>query len=168
MHRRLSDLDPAAAAAILPGNGRRIIRALEVIELTGRPFTATLPSGAYHRPAVQLGLRVERDVLDRRIGERVDRMWRLGLIDEVRDLADRHGLRDGPTASRALGYAQVLRMLDGACEEDTARADTARATRRFARRQGSWFGRDERITWFDHDDPDLLGRALAVVAGWAS
>jgi len=167
LHDRLSGLDPAAAAAILPGNGRRIVRALEVIELTGRPFTATLPIGVYHRPALQIGLRVDRSVLDRRIDERVDRMWRHGLVAEVRELEERHGLREGRTASRALGYAQVLRALDGECDEDAARADTVQATRRFARRQSSWFGRDRRITWLDPDDPDLVGRALAIVAGWS-
>lgn len=167
LHARLAAADPEAAARILPSNGRRVVRALEVLELTGRPFTASLPSGEYAVPAVQVGLTVPRDVLDERIALRVDRMWAAGLVEETRSLAGR-GLRDGRTASRALGYAQVLRLLDGALDDDAAREDTVRATRRFARRQESWFRRDPRITWLAHDAPDLLDRALAVVAAAAA
>ncbi|MDQ1295685.1 MAG: tRNA dimethylallyltransferase [Actinomycetota bacterium] len=163
LHARLARVDPVAAENILPSNGRRIVRALEVVELTGRPFSATLPRGRYVRPAVQLGLRVPRDVLDERIAARVARMWEQGLVDEVRRLVDL-GLREGRTARRALGYAQVLRLLDGEGDEQTAVQDTIRATCRFARRQESWFRRDERICWLEHDDPDLLGRALERVA----
>jgi tRNA dimethylallyltransferase len=166
LHARLAGVDPEAAAVILPGNGRRIVRALEVVELTGRPFPARMPTGRYAVPTVQLGLRVPREDLDRRIAERVDRMWAGGLVDEVRAL-DRAGLRRGRTASRALGYAQVLRLLAGECSEEQARADTVQATRRFARRQESWFRRDPRITWLPWDAPDLLDRALAVVDGAA-
>ncbi|HET9654661.1 MAG TPA: tRNA (adenosine(37)-N6)-dimethylallyltransferase MiaA [Kineosporiaceae bacterium] len=163
LHARLAAVDPVAAANILPGNGRRIVRALEVVELTGRPFSASLPRQEYAVPAVQLGLSVPRPELDWRIEVRVDRMWADGLVEEVRALAAR-GLAEGRTASRALGYAQVLRVLAGECDETAAREDTVRATRRFARRQESWFRRDGRVTWLPHDAADLVGQALAVIA----
>jgi tRNA dimethylallyltransferase len=166
LHTRLAGLDPAAAAAILPSNGRRIVRALEVIELTGRPFTATLPDYPASQPAVQLGLRPARDELDRRIDTRVDQMWAAGFEDEVRRLA-RAGLREGRTASRALGYQQMLRYLAGDWTSGQARQETARGTRRFARRQESWFRRDPRITWLDVPDPDLTERALEVLGALA-
>jgi tRNA dimethylallyltransferase len=177
LHARLARLDPAAAAAILPGNGRRVVRALEVVELTGRPFSATLPQQEYHLPAVQIGLAVPRPQLDARIAGRVQRMWEQGLVQEVRDLAGR-GLREGRTARRALGYAQVLEALDatgtgGAGDGGgdpggldaalaAAREATVLATRRFARRQESWFRRDNRIHWLPFDAPDLPARALAA------
>jgi tRNA dimethylallyltransferase len=162
LHSRLATLDPAAAAAILSSNGRRIVRALEVIELTGRPFSATMPDYAKSRPAVQFGLTLPRTELDRRIAARVDHMWESGFEAEVRKLvAD--GLRDGRTASRALGYQQMLRYLDGEWTLDQARAETVRATRRFARRQESWFRRDPRITWLDASHEDLLTQALAGI-----
>jgi tRNA dimethylallyltransferase len=170
LHSRLAAADPAAAQAILPSNGRRIVRALEVIELTGRPFTATLPSYtggcAASRPAVQLGLRLPREELDRRIDTRVGQMWAAGFEAEVRGL-ERHGLREGRTASRALGYQQMLRHLAGEWTSGQARAETARGTRRFARRQESWFRRDPRITWLDAAHPDLPERALEVVGALA-
>lgn len=162
LHARLAAVDPAAAAAILPTNGRRVVRALEVVELTGCPFSATLPVPRYAMPAVQLGLVVPRHELDARITRRVDLMWRQGLVAEVRALAEA-GLREGRTASRALGYAQVLRMLAGECSEDDAREETIRATRRFARRQESWLRRDPRIVWLPYDAPGLARRALAEV-----
>lgn len=162
MHARLCDLDPAAAARILPSNGRRIVRALEVIELSGRPFTANLPSYESVYDSVQVGLAVPRPELDERIAARVCAMWRGGLVDEVRRL-ERHGLRDGRTASRALGYAQVLRFLAGEWTEEEAKHETIRATRRFARRQEAWFRRDPRITWLPYDAPDLLGRTLRAI-----
>ncbi|HEX2316076.1 MAG TPA: tRNA (adenosine(37)-N6)-dimethylallyltransferase MiaA, partial [Thermomonospora sp.] len=164
LHGRLASLDPAAAAAVLPSNGRRIVRALEVIEITGRPFTATLPEYRYRYRAVQVGLAVPRPELDRRIALRVERMWEAGLVDEVRTL-EKAGLRDGLTAGRALGYAQVLRFLAGEWTEEQAKAETVRATRRFARRQESWFRRDPRVHWLPYDLPDLAGQALAVLAG---
>jgi tRNA dimethylallyltransferase len=161
LHARLARLDPAAAAAILPGNGRRIVRALEVIEISGRPFTATMPSYGQNRPAVQLGLLLPRPELDQRIAARVDRMWQAGLEAEVRELAAQ-GLRDGRTACRALGYQQVLRYLDGASTLEEARLETIRATKRFARRQESWFRRDPRVRWLDASQPAeaLLAQAL--------
>jgi tRNA dimethylallyltransferase len=162
LHQRLAAVDPAAAIAILPSNGRRLVRALEVVEITGRPFTASLPPPAYQIVAVQIGLTLPRDELDRRIEERVDRMWAAGLVDEVRRLAGA-GLREGRTASRALGYAQVLRHLSGEWTEQQARDETVRATRRFARRQESWFRRDNRVVWLDAADEDLVETALRVV-----
>jgi tRNA dimethylallyltransferase len=163
LHARLAGRDPAAAAAILPTNGRRVVRALEVGELTGRPFVATMPVSAYARPAMQVGLNVPRDVLDERIVARVDRMWRDGLVDEVRRL-DAEGLSRGRTAARALGYAQVLRLLAGELTDDEARAQTVAATRRYARRQESWFRRDPRVTWLRHDDPDLVSRVVDLAS----
>ena len=163
LHRRLLALDPVAGSAILPGNGRRIVRALEVMELTGEPFRASLPGYVYaFSPVVQIGLDVPRDVLDVRIEQRVARMWSAGFVDEVRRL-ERHGLREGRTASRALGYRQVLDFLAGETDEQTARAETVRLTRRFARRQLTWFRRDPRIRWLPYDDPAPLEHALEAV-----
>jgi tRNA dimethylallyltransferase len=162
LHARLRAVDPAAAAAILPSNGRRIVRALEVVQLTARPFSATLPTYEYAVPAIQVGIELPRPELDRRVTARVDRMWQLGLVDEVRGLVQA-GLRDGKTASRALAYAQVLRFLDGEWTEAQATAQTIRATKRFVRRQESWFRRDPRITWLPGDTPDLAEQALAVI-----
>jgi tRNA dimethylallyltransferase len=163
LHDRLRETDPVAAATILPTNGRRIVRALEVIELSGRPYSASLPAKQYaYDEVVQIGVEVPRDELDARIAARVDRMWRSGFVDEVRRLEAR-GLRSGHTASRALGYAQVLRFLAGEWTEAHARAETIRATRRFARRQDSWFGKDDRIRWLGYHDPDLVARAVALV-----
>ncbi|MPZ96270.1 MAG: tRNA (adenosine(37)-N6)-dimethylallyltransferase MiaA [Propionibacteriales bacterium] len=163
LHARLETLDPVAAMAILPSNGRRIVRALEVVSITGRPFSATLPDRTYTYDRVhQIGVDVPRPVLDERIAARVERMWQQGFVDEVRAL-ESQGLREGRTASRALGYAQVLRFLAGDCSEDDARVDTIRATRRFARRQDSWFRKDPRIVWVGYDDPRRLDRAREVL-----
>lgn len=163
LHARLRERDPAAAEAILPSNGRRIVRALEVIEISGRPFTATLPEHVYrYGSVVQIGLGVPRETLDERIALRVRRMWDAGLVDEVRAL-EKRGLRDGLTAGRALGYAQVLRFLAGEWTEERAMEETVRTTRRFARRQESWFRRDPRVHWLPHDAPDLVERALGLV-----
>lgn len=151
LHRRLFELDPAAAEANSPQNARRIVRALEVIELTGRPFSSGPGMAAYQSiyPDLRMvGLALDLPTLDDRIAERVDDMWRRGLVDEVRDL-ERQGLRDGVTARRALGYQQVLAFLAGECTQDHARTETVRATRRFVRRQLSWFRRDPRIRWID-------------------
>ncbi|WP_244253154.1 tRNA (adenosine(37)-N6)-dimethylallyltransferase MiaA [Micromonospora antibiotica] len=164
LHARLAGADPVAAAGILPGNGRRIVRALEVIELTGAPFTASLPDPTPYYPAVQLGVDLDTALLDERIAARVDRMWADGLVAEVRTLCG-HGLADGRTASRALGYQQVLRFLAGETDEAQARDETVRATRRFVRRQRSWFRRDQRIQWLDPTAPTFVDTALQVVAG---
>ena len=137
LHRRLAEVDGEAAARIEPLNGRRVVRALEVVEITGRPFTAALPVPSYfYDRTVQVGVRIPRPVLDERIEQRVQRMWEAGLVEEVRRLAAA-GLRDGRTAHRALGYQQVLAFLDGECTEDEARQRTVVGTRRFARRQES-------------------------------
>jgi tRNA dimethylallyltransferase len=163
LHRRLASLDPVAAAAILPANGRRVVRALEVIELTGRPFSATMPRpGPARWDTVQLGLDLATATLDERVDRRVDHMFASGLVEEVRDLVGR-GLREGRTASRALGYQQVLEVLDGTSDLATATEATARATRRFVRRQRSWFRRDGRIHWLDPTSPDLLTAARSLI-----
>jgi tRNA dimethylallyltransferase len=168
LHARLAEVDPQAAANILATNGRRLVRALEVVELTGRPFSASLPSEPGNAvPSLQVGLALPRPVLDERIAVRVDRMWAAGLVEEVRRL-DAAGLRRGRTASRALGYAQVLRQLAGECDEAEARADTVRATRKLARRQESWFRRDPRVQWLPAGVPDLAARALAVLRASAA
>ena len=160
LHARLTGLDPVAADAILPGNGRRIVRALEVIELTGRPFSAAMPQpGPARYDTVLIGLDRDTAELDERIEQRVATMFAHGLVDEVRALLPL-GLRDGRTASRALGYQQVLAALDGDGDLAAAQAETVRATRRFVRRQRSWFRRDQRITWLDAARPDLLAAAL--------
>lgn len=162
MHARLTALDPVAAEQILPSNGRRIVRALEVVELTGG-FKADLPEHAYRvAGTVQIGVDIDREALDRRIERRVERMWAEGLVDEVRRLADR-GLREGLTANRAIGYRQVLALLDGEITEEEARERTVVATRRFARRQDSWFRKDPRIAWVPYDAPDRLDRAVEIV-----
>ncbi|MFD6530792.1 tRNA (adenosine(37)-N6)-dimethylallyltransferase MiaA [Streptomyces sp. NPDC060184] len=165
LHERLAAADPGAGRAILPSNGRRIVRALEVIEITGKPFTANLPGEEPVYDALQIGVDVERPELDARIALRVDRMWEAGLVDEVRAL-EAQGLRDGLTASRALGYQQVLAALAGECTEDEARAETVRATKRFARRQDSWFRRDPRVHWLGGGElnrEELPDRALTLV-----
>ncbi|MGF7239126.1 MAG: tRNA (adenosine(37)-N6)-dimethylallyltransferase MiaA [Frankia sp.] len=159
LHARLAERAPVAATAILPSNGRRIVRALEVVELTGS-FTATMPDHVSSRYDVAM-VGLDPPDLDERIEARVDRMWSDGFVDEVIRLVD-VGLRDGRTASRALGYAQVLDALSGVLPSmAVARSDTMTATRRFARRQRSWFRRDRRVTWLDRPDAD---RAMSVVA----
>ncbi len=161
MHARLAARDPAAAARILPSNGRRIVRALEVLELTGAPFAAQLPEPRPYYRCLHIGVDLDKAELDERITTRVDRMWTDGLVDEVRGL-EALGLREGRTASRALGYHQVLRFLSGECTEDEAKAETVQATRRFVRRQRSWFRRDPRVEWLDGREPALVDRALML------
>jgi tRNA dimethylallyltransferase len=148
MHERLAKLDPAAAAAIPKENVRRVVRALEVIELTGRPYTANLPRvGSTKYPdARQFGLVMERETLHERIDLRVEKMWDKGLVREVRDLMG-EGLLEGRTAQAALGYAQIIKFAQGEMTEEEAKEETKRATRQYARRQETWFSRDERITW---------------------
>jgi tRNA dimethylallyltransferase len=159
LHARLCKWDPAAAAKILPSNGRRIVRALEVIELTGRPFTAALPQPTPYYESVQIGVDRDPAELDDRIATRVDAMWAAGLVDEVRGLA---GIREGRTASRALGYQQALAQIDGLLDEEQARQETVRGTRRFVRRQRSWFKRDPAIRWLDGASHTLVADALAL------
>ena len=160
----LADRDPVAAQAIEPGNVRRIVRALEVIELTGRPFSATMPSREFIQPSLMIGLTVPRPALDARLATRVEQMWVAGLLEEVRSLSGL-GLRDGRTSSRALGYAQALAELDGAMTTSQAQEATITATRRFVRRQESWFRPDSRIAWLGaQGDPTASALALARAA----
>ncbi len=162
MFARLMQADPVAAQAIQPNNDRRVVRALEVIELTGRPFSASLPTRDYENPTITIGLVIPRPELDVRIATRVHRMWSAGLLDEVRKL-DAGGLRAGRTAAKALGYSQALAHLDGLLTAAQAVEDTITSTRRFARRQESWFRPDTRIHWLAYDDPDLTSRALDLI-----
>ncbi|CAB4708731.1 MAG: tRNA (adenosine(37)-N6)-dimethylallyltransferase MiaA [Actinobacteria bacterium] len=164
LHARLRGLDPITAKRIEVENGRRVVRALEVIELTGRPYTASLPVLEYVDPhTVQIGVDIDRPTLDARIEQRVAQMWADGFVEEVeRLLAD--GLDEGVTARRAIGYREVVALLAGELSEDEARARTAAATRRFARRQDGWFRKDPRIVWVRHDDPDRIAAALAAVS----
>ena len=163
MFARLVQVDPVAAQAIQSNNDRRVVRALEVIELTGRPFSASLPTREYELPTITIGLKIPRPELDVRIEDRVHRMWSAGLLDEVRQL-DASGLRAGRTAAKALGYGQALAHLDGLLTAQQAIKDTVTSTRRFARRQQSWFRPDLRIHWLTYDDPHLTRRALDVIA----
>jgi tRNA dimethylallyltransferase len=168
LHARLAAIDPTAAGSILPSNGRRIVRALEVIELTGGPFTATMPAFESIYRCTQIGL--DRDDVDDRVERRMRQMMDAGFLTEVRGLLG-SGLRSSPTAGKALGYAQLLAVLDdgGALIGDLNAAieQTTRATRRFVRRQRSWFRRDPRVRWFDATRPDLV-EAVAVecVSAW--
>ena len=163
LHDVLKERDPDAAALILPENGRRIVRALEVVELTGGPFSASLPGLEYADPhTIQIGVDIDRETLDERIAARVDAMFAGRFVEEVRHLLD-HGLAEGRTAPRAIGYREVVAHLRGELTEQEARDQTAQATRRFARRQDSWFRKDPRIVWIRYDDPQLLAKAVAAV-----
>jgi tRNA dimethylallyltransferase len=165
LHRRLADSDPEAAARILPDNGRRIVRALEVVTITGRPFTASLPEHTYADPrSVQIGLDIDRPTLDVRIATRVREMFDQGLVDEVRRLLEL-GLDRGRTARTAIGYREVSAYLRGEVTLDEAIEQTTTATRRFSRRQDSWFRKDPRVVWVRWDDPARVERALEPVRG---
>lgn len=162
LYERLARLDPQAAQGILISNGRRIVRALEVIELNGA-FTSSLPQHVYRDPETfQIGLDIDRPTLDQRIALRVDQMWASGLVEEVRGLIP-HGLRESRTASRAIGYQQALAFIDGEIDETAARDQIAAATRRFARRQDSWFRKDPRVRWLPREASDLVDQAVAVI-----
>lgn len=163
LHAELADRDPAAAASILATDGRRIVRALEVVELTGQPFAASAPViGTPRWDTTIVGLDCETELLDQRLAQRTDTMFTEGLVAEVVGLLDL-GLRDGVTASRALGYAQVLDDLDAGGDGDAAREPTFIGTRRYVRRQRSWFRRDHRIHWLD---ASADGNADAAVRAW--
>ncbi|MCI1225494.1 tRNA (adenosine(37)-N6)-dimethylallyltransferase MiaA [Bifidobacterium sp.] len=159
LYAELQAKDPQAAARMDPHNSRRTIRALEVIAITGKPYSASLPRYRYVMPAVQIGLDLPRDELDRRIDIRTQAMRRAGFVDEVRRLRPRLGI----TAARALGYQQILEALDGDISEDEAFAQIAQHTKRLARKQMGWFGRDPRIHWLDALDPQLVSRTLEIV-----
>ncbi|XBH22537.1 tRNA (adenosine(37)-N6)-dimethylallyltransferase MiaA [Jonesiaceae bacterium BS-20] len=158
---QLEAKDPVAARNIGSQNARRIIRALEVIELTGQPYSANLPRQEYVAPAVQIGLDCDREFLDAQVANRVDLMFEQGLVQEVTALAQQ-GL--GRTAERAVGYAEILSHLRGEITLDQARADITANTRRLARKQMGWFGRDPRVQWLNAQDPDRIEKALAIVA----
>ena len=163
MHARLAELDPEAASRILVENGRRTVRALEVIELTGRPFTASLPVMEYADPAtIQIGVDIDRPELAARIEQRVDAMFDAGFVDEVTRLLDQ-GLLEGRTASMAIGYREVAAAIAGEMTAEEARERTILSTRRFARRQDAWFRKDPRIVWVRHDDPERVAKALDAV-----
>ena len=163
LHDRLRLVDPEAADRILVENGRRIVRALEVVEITGRPFTASLPTLEYADPrTVQIGVDIDRPTLDERIARRVDAMFEAGFVDEVARLLE-DGLAEGRTAGRAIGYREVTAYLAGELTLDEARERTVTATRRFSRRQDSWFRKDPRVVWLRYDDPDLAERAVSAV-----
>ncbi|MFL4476683.1 tRNA (adenosine(37)-N6)-dimethylallyltransferase MiaA [Paeniglutamicibacter sp. ORCA_105] len=157
---RLAEVDPESAARNL--DDRRLIRALEVQEISGKPFSSFMPRRQYHVPALQIGLNLDRALLHDRLAARVGKMVELGLLEEVRRL-DAQGLRDGKTASRAIGYAQFLAVLDGTMSVKEATEKTVIATRQFARRQVTWFGADDRVNWFDPTDPHMLPRVLEII-----
>ncbi|GAA2050145.1 tRNA (adenosine(37)-N6)-dimethylallyltransferase MiaA [Williamsia deligens] len=163
MHRRLAEIDPAAGASILPTDGRRIVRAIEVVELTGRPFAASAPTiGEPRWSTVIVALDRETADLDDRLRARTEAMFARGLVDEVSGLVDQ-GLREGRTASRAIGYAQALDVLDGVSDIATAVESTFVGTRRYVRRQRSWFRRDPRLHWFDAGRTDLADAVCTLV-----
>lgn len=165
LHLRLQQSDPAAARGILPGNGRRIVRALEVIAITGEPYSTSLPRLTYELSRVhQIGVDIDRPTLDERISQRVETMFADGFIDEVTGLLDR-GLRSAVTASRAIGYPEVIKHLDGDWSLEEAKKRTKSATRRFARKQDSWFRKDPRVTWLSWDAPDLVEQATEIIRG---
>ena len=161
LYERLKAVDPESAVRIGASNGRRLVRALEVVELTGAPHVAVLPGDpVYWMPAVTFGLRLPREVLTPRLDARVDRMWAAGLVDEVRGLIPA-GLEGGVTASRAIGYAQALGQVRGTLSQADAVEATQQLTRRYARRQVSWFKRDPHTHWIDADDTDRVDQAAA-------
>ncbi|WP_224277978.1 tRNA (adenosine(37)-N6)-dimethylallyltransferase MiaA [Nocardioides lacusdianchii] len=163
LHARLAGVDPEAAGRIEPDNGRRVVRALEVIALTGRPYSASLPRLEYADPlTVQVGVDIDRPTLDERIARRVEEMFASGFVEEVEALLAR-GLGEGRTAPRAIGYREVMGYLAGDRTLAEAVEQTTTATRRFARRQDSWFRKDPRIVWVAHDDPDRVEKAVEAI-----
>jgi len=163
MHRRLAELDPLAASRIIPQNGRRSVRAIEIVTMTGKPFAAALPEVPVEwQPSLQIGLNGTREDLVVRLEQRVQLMWQQGLVQEVAGLIDQ-GLREAKTAKRAIGYAQALAQLDGELSQQEAIADTVRLTQKYARRQMSWFRRDQRINWLDYQSHAKQEQALTLV-----
>lgn len=167
MHRRIAELDPIAASRIDPLNGRRVVRALEILLITGEPFSAALPDeNESWQPVLEIGLNSDRAHLVERLASRVEKMWQQGLVDEAQSLIS-SGLREGKTSSMAIGYRQALAQLDGELSQQEAIDQTVQLTQRYARRQMSWFRRDERIDWFDYQQPDLFGAVTELVAAKA-
>lgn len=166
MHSKLAAIDPVAASRIIPQNGRRSVRAIEIVTMTGEPFAAALPDVPVEwQPSLQIGLNGPREDLVQRLDLRVQKMWQHGLVAEVEGLLE-HGLREAKTAKRAIGYAQALAQLDGDVTQEDAIADTVRLTQKYARRQMSWFRRDQRINWLDYQDKQRLDKAVALAKGW--
>jgi len=163
MHKKLSLLDEGAASRIEPMNGRRIVRALEIVMITGEPFAAALPEQwESFLPMLEIGINSDREHLVARLAKRVEKMWESGLVSEVEGLIS-SGLRESKTARQAIGYAQALSQLDGELSEEEAIAATTQLTQRYARRQMSWFRRDPRINWFDYQDENLVEDVMAFV-----
>ena len=163
MHKKLAELDLIAASRIIPENGRRIVRALEIVMITGEPFAASLPDEIESwQPVLEFGLRMAREQLLPRLEKRVLKMWEEGLVGEVSSLIPA-GFRDSKTASVAIGYAQALGELDGELTREEAIASTVQLTQRYARRQVSWFKRDDRIKWLEALDTDLLAKIVELI-----
>jgi tRNA dimethylallyltransferase len=166
MHRRLKQLDPIAASRIIPQNGRRTVRAIEIVSLTGQPFAAALPVVPEDwQPVLEIGVNGPREDLVKRLEARVHTMWQQGLVDEAKSL-EPLGIREGKTSRSAIGYAQAIAQIDGVMTEEQAIADTVRLTQKYARRQMSWFNRDKRINWLDYQDPQMTNKALDLVHDW--
>lgn len=166
MHRKLKAIDPVAASRIIPENGRRSVRALEIVTLTGQPFAAALPDEPEDwQPVLEIGINGPREDLVLRLEKRVHKMWQLGLVEEARSLIPL-GVRSGKTSSRAIGYSQALAQIDGTMSEAEAIADTVRLTQKYARRQMSWFRRDSRINWLDYQDQTMNSQAASLVRTW--
>lgn len=164
MHRRIAELDPIAASRIDAANGRRVVRALEILLLTGEPFSAMLPDETESwQPVLEIGLNSERTHLVQRLEHRVEDMWKRGLVAEAESLIEA-GIREGKTSSRAIGYSQALAQLDGFLAEAEAIAQTVQLTQRYARRQMSWFRRDDRINWFDYQQSNLFGEVCELIS----
>jgi tRNA dimethylallyltransferase len=163
MHQKLVVLDASAASRIDPENGRRIVRALEIVTLTGEPFAAALPDEIESwQEVLEIGLRMDREILVAKLEERVRGMWEKGMVEETKDLISK-GLRESVTAGYAIGYAQALAQLDGELSQEQAIESTTKLTQRYARRQMSWFKRDTRINWLDALDPEVTASAIALV-----
>jgi tRNA dimethylallyltransferase len=163
MHQKLVELDASAASRIDPENGRRIVRALEIVTLTGEPFAAALPDEIESwQEVLEIGLRMDREILVAKLEERVRGMWEQGMVEETQDLISK-GLRESVTAGFAIGYAQALAQLDGGPSKEQAIESTTKLTQKYARRQMSWFKRDTRINWLDALDPEVTSLAIALV-----
>lgn len=166
MHRKLKAIDPVAASRIIPENGRRTVRAIEIVTLTGQPFAAALPDEPEDwQPVLEIGINGPREDLVLRLEKRVHKMWQLGLVEEARSLIPL-GVRSGKTSSRAIGYSQALAQIDGTMSEAEAIADTVRLTQKYSRRQMSWFRRDSRINWLDYQDQTMNSQAASLVRTW--
>ena len=163
MHQKLAEIDAVAASRIDPENGRRIVRALEIVTLTGEPFAAALPDEIDSwQEVLEIGLRMDREVLVARLEQRVRLMWDSGMVKETQNLIDK-GLRESVTAGYAIGYAQALAQIDGELDREQAIESTTRLTQKYARRQMSWFKRDTRINWLDALDPEVTNLAIELV-----